>query len=168
MQVALSNSNCQSCLLTFKIGGTLCISYLYIPSLLLSPYPLIVRQWKRSFDIGKWAHQIVAGVSIAAYGYLAYEMKGTLDQHKAELYGICALVNFFIWPWTILVTMPTNLKLFKKQEDCEAAGWDEKLKEDGSKGESSQELIQHWGRLNVIRGSFPLLAAALGVWATVS
>ena len=150
-------------------GGTLCISYLYIPSLLLSPYPLVVRQWQKSFDIGKVAHQIVAAISMGAYGYLAYQMKGTLDQHKAELYGICALFNFFIWPWTILVTMPTNMKLFKKHDECQAAGWDAKVNEDGvSKEQSSHELIRYWSNLNIVRGCFPLLAAALGVWATVS
>ena len=151
------------------VGGTLCISYMFVPSLLLAPNSLIVRQWKKTFDIGKIAHPAIAIVSIVAYGYLAYEMKGTLNQHKAELYGLCALLDLMIWPWTIIVMMPTNKKLFRKHEEAMAVQENEEITEVGlPKGQSSKELVDWWGTMNVVRACFPLGAAALGVWATVS
>ena len=160
---------CQGPLTHITPGGTLCISYLYIPSLLLAPNPLIVRQWKKSFDIGKIAHPAIALVSAIAYGYLAYQMKGTLDQHKAELYGLCVLSDLMIWPWTILVMMSTNKKLFRKHDEAMAVQGSEEVTEVGlPKGESAKELVDWWSTLNVVRGCFPLVAAALGVWATVS
>lgn len=103
-----------------------------------------------------------------AYGYLAYQMKGTLNQHKAEVYGICALSNLMIWPWTILVLMPTNQKLFGKHEEALKIKATEEVSEEGlPKGETSKELIQKWSTLNIVRGCFPLVAAAMGTWVTI-
>ena len=151
------------------LGGTFCISYYHIPSLLLAPNPLIVRQWRESFDVGKIAHPAIALVSMIAYGYLAYQMKGTLDQHKAELYGICVVSSSMIWPWTIIVMMPTIKKLFKKYDEAKAIQGTEEVKEVGlPKGETSKELIDWWSTLNVVRAGFLLFAAGLGTWATVS
>ncbi|KAL9125952.1 MAG: hypothetical protein Q9217_004912 [Psora testacea] len=152
-----------------RTGATLCISYLYVPSLLLSPNPLVVRQWNKSFDVGKVVHPGIAMISIIAYGYLAYQMKGTLDQHKAELYGICALSSIMIWPWTMVGMMPTNKKLFRKNDEAAAVSGNEDITEVGlPKGESAKELIDRWSTLNLVRGFMPLVGAVLGVWATVS
>lgn len=152
-----------------ELGGTLCISYHYVPSLILAPYPLIVRQWKKSFDTGKIIHPGIALLSSFAYGYLAFQMQGTLNQHKAELYGVCVASNLLIWPWTIFVMMPTNKKLFQKVEDAKAMGDGEAATEVGlPKGESAKELIQWWSTMNIARGFMPLVGAILGLWVTIS
>ena len=135
----------------------------------MSPNPLVVRQWKKSFDIGKIVHPAIAMLSVAAYGYLAYQMKGTLNQHKAELYGLCALSNLMIMPWTIIVMMPTNKKLFKKYDEAATVTGSEEITEVGlPRGESAKELIDWWSTMNVARGFMPLVGAVLGVWATIN
>lgn len=95
-------------------------------------------------------------------------MKGTLNQHKAEIYGLCALSNLMIWPWTIFVMMSTNKKLFAKHKEALKVEGTEEVSEVGlPKGESSKQLIQKWSNLNVVRGCFPLVAAVLGTWVTI-
>ena len=96
-------------------------------------------------------------------------MKGTLDQHKAELYAIGALTTFAIWPWTIFVMMPTNEKLIKQHEAGVAGGWNNEVAQTGTpKEETPHGLIQKWSNLNIIRGCMPLVAAVLGLWVTVN
>ncbi|KAL9101876.1 MAG: hypothetical protein Q9163_002921 [Psora crenata] len=153
----------------FMAGNTLCISYLHVPSLLLLPHPLVVRQWKKSFDIGKIVQPGIALISMTAYGYLAYKMKGTLNHHKAELYGLCALSNMFIWPWTMIVMMPTNKKLFQKNYEATAISGSGEIAETGlEKGESSKELINWWATMSIVRGVVPLVGAVLGLWITIN
>ena len=119
--------------------------------------------------MGKIAHPAIALVSIAAYGYLAYEMKGTLDQHKAEIYGICALTMFAIWPWTIFIMMPTNNQLLQQHEKGVATEWKTEVTEPGTQSEKTPGgLIQKWSNLNIIRGSFMVVSAALGAWVTLA
>ena len=96
-------------------------------------------------------------------------MKGTLDQHKAELYGLGALSSLLVWPWTIIVMMPTNKKLFKKNEEAAAMKGQEEVSEAGlPKGESAKELIDWWSTMNVARGIMSLAGAALGIWAAIN
>ena len=94
-------------------------------------------------------------------------MKGTLDQHKAELYGICVASNLMIWPWTMIVMMPTIKKLFRRFDELEGLSETEEVIDAYPKGESSKELIDWWSTLNVVRAGFLLFAAGLGAWATV-
>ena len=118
--------------------------------------------------MGKIAHPGIALVSMIAYGYLAYQMKGTLNQHKAEMYGLCWLANAAIWPWTMVVMMPTNKKLFKKHDEIKGAEGSAEITESGvAEGQSAGELIKSWSNMNIVRGCFPLVAAALGAWASL-
>ena len=149
-------------------GATLGISYLYVPSLLLSPSPLLVRQWQKSFDVAKIAHPALALISSTAYAYVAYQWQGTLKQREAELYGVAIAANLLIWPWTLLVMMPTNKKLFKKYAESQTVKGTEQIAEVGlPKGESSKELVEKWGNLNYIRGCMPLVGALLGAYISL-
>lgn len=122
----------------------------------------MIQQWKKSFDTGKIVHPGIALLSSAAYGYLAYQFQGTLRQTAAEVYGVCIAANLAIWPWTIFVMMPTNNKLFTRFDQDEA-----RMEVAPAEGESTEELIQWWSRMNVVRGCMPLVAAVLGVWVSV-
>lgn len=85
------------------------------------------------------------------------------------MYGLSALVTFGIWPFTILGMMPTNRKLLKKHDEMKGLDVGEKATEVGlAKGESTKELVDWWGTLNVGRGVFPLAGAVLGLWATLA
>lgn len=96
-------------------------------------------------------------------------MQGTLNQHKAEIYGVCVASNLLIWPWTIFIMMPTNKKLFRKFDHAKAIGnGDTAAEPESQKGESAKELIQWWSTLNIARGCMPLVGAVLGLWVTIS
>ena len=65
--------------------------------------------------------------------------------------------------------MPTNRKLLKKHDEMKGLDVGEKATEAGlAKGESTKELVDKWGLLNVGRGLFPLLGAVLGLWTTLA
>ena len=64
--------------------------------------------------------------------------------------------------------MPTNRKLFGKCEEIEGAEGGKEMTEAGvAGGESAGELIRKWSRMNIVRGCCPLVAAALGAWASL-
>lgn len=72
-------------------------------------------------------------------------------------------------PWTIIVTLPTNNKLFKKYEDTKHVKATDEISEVGlPKEETARELIIKWGKLNYVRGCMPLLAALLGAYISLS
>ena len=65
--------------------------------------------------------------------------------------------------------MPTNRKLHIKHGEMKGLDVGEKATEVGlAKGESTKELVDKWGVLNVGRGLFPLLGAVLGLWTTLA
>ena len=65
--------------------------------------------------------------------------------------------------------MPTNRKLFKKHDEVKNLDMSDKFKELGSaNGESTKELVDKWGMLNLGRGAFPLVGAVLGLWTTLA
>ena len=73
------------------------------------------------------------------------------------MYGLSALFTLGIWPYTILGMMPTNKKLFQKVVDSKGVRPTDFPMEVGvPKGETSKELIDHWGILNLGRGMLPL------------
>ena len=137
--------------------------------MLLAPAPLSARQWQASFDRGKIINPAIALVSGISYGVLSYNLYGTLNHFKAEMYALSAVSVLSIWPWTLLVMWPTNVKLFKKYEDMKNLSIEEKATETGlARGESTKELMDYWGLLNLGRGLLPLVGAVLGTWSTLT
>ena len=152
-----------------SIGSILSISLFGVHSILLAPSPVLARQWQSSFDRGKIINPAVALVSIFSYAWLSYKLYGTLNHPKAEMYALSALLTFGIWPWTIIIMMPTNKKLFKKYAEMKNLSVEEKATEVGlPKGESTKELVDWWGVLNAWRSVMPLAGAVLGLWATLN
>lgn len=85
------------------------------------------------------------------------------------MYALSAISVFAVLPWTRLVMWPTNVALFQKYDDMKNLGVEEKATEIGlAKGESTKELVDRWGVLNIVRGLFPFVGAVLGTWATLS
>lgn len=85
------------------------------------------------------------------------------------MYGLSAVAPLVIFPYTIFGMMSTNRKLLKKHDEMQGLDVGEKATEVGlAKGESTKELIDRWGMLNLGRGMFPLLGALLGLWATLA
>lgn len=143
------------------------MSYGSIPSILLAPHPLAVRQWRKLYSQGKAAAPPLAALSAMSFSFLAYKLSKTLNQTKGELYALAALSTISIVPYTLIVMRATNDKLTNKANDSET--WSIKDEEDGlglEKGKSAKELLDWWGLLNFARGMFPLIGAGLGAWAS--
>ena len=104
-----------------------------------------------------------------SYAYLSYRLYGTLNHPKAEMYGLSGLAALGIYPYTIFVMMPTNQELFQKHDEMKGLHVGEKATEVGlAKGESTKELLDKWGMLNLGRGMLPLVGAVLGLWTTLA
>jgi hypothetical protein len=147
-------------------GGILAISYVTIPSLLLAPGSLGVRQWQKTFNQGKAAAPPIAMLSSAAFAYLAYKLSKTLNQTKGELYGLAALSTLSIMPYTLVVMRGVNGKLLNKANDLKAMSLDDIATNLNDSEESAKELIDWWGTLNFGRGLLPLVGTIVGAWAT--
>lgn len=153
----------------FCSGSILSLSFLAVPAWLLAPAPLLVRQWQRSFDRGKIMNPAIAILSSLSYGFLSYKLYGGLNHPKAEMYGLAAVMPFAVVPYTMLVMMSTNQKLFEKHDEMKGMEVGEKATEVGlAEGESTKELVDRWGMMNLGRGMFPLVGAVLGLWTTLA
>lgn len=129
----------------------------------------MMRQWQASFDRGKIVNPAIALTSAVTFFSLSYRLYGGLNHPKAEMYALSGLLALAIWPWTVFVMWPTNEKLFRKHAEMKNLSVEEKATEVGlPKGESSKELVDKWGTLNLVRGAFPLVGAVLGTWATLA
>jgi len=104
----------------------------------LADGPLLA-QWKPSYQRG-----FMMQASLAALGAFLGVVAFMLSRDTRWLLG--AAVLFANWPFTMIVIMPTNRRLF-------ATG-------PGAAGPQSRALIERWGRLHAVR-------VALGAFATL-
>lgn len=151
------------------VGSILAISFFNVPSILLAPSPLLARQWQAMFDRGVIINPSIAVISAISYGVLSYKLYGGLNHPKAEMYALSALFASAMLPYTRLVMWSTNLALFRKYDEMKNLGLEERATEAGvAKGQSTKELVDKWGTLNLVRGMFPLIGAVIGTWTTLS
>lgn len=127
-----------------------------VPGLLAGPPDVMMRQWKRIYDVGKQILPPFSTVSgCVPFAYLAY----AVPQHWIA-YAMAAILPLLAVPYTTLVMQPTYNQLLAK------ASIAEKLK--AGKGgteaglESVPELIQTWAYMNYGRSLFSISAAILG------
>ncbi|KAL9595657.1 MAG: hypothetical protein Q9179_004899 [Wetmoreana sp. 5 TL-2023] len=151
----------------FLSGGVLCVSYGFIPSLSMAPNTLLVRQWKTAYGRGAAAAPVLSIVCTFSYVYLSYNLAFTLNQHKAEVYALAALVTGSIVPYTLIVMKNINGTLNRKVQESKHLDRTEEYDESKAReGERSQELLQRWKVLNFGRGLLPFTGACLGIYAT--
>ncbi|KAL9581958.1 MAG: hypothetical protein Q9212_003577 [Teloschistes hypoglaucus] len=153
--------------LTFFAGGVLAVSYGFVPSMVQAHNTMLVRQWRTTYNRGVAAAPALTIVSTLSYVYLSYNLAFTLNQHKAEVYALAALVTGSIVPYTLMFMMKTNGKLYQKARDSKSLERVEEFDESKCKeGDNARELLAHWSRLNFTRGLFPLTGACLGFYAS--
>ncbi|MCJ1484078.1 hypothetical protein MMC06_004246 [Schaereria dolodes] len=152
------------------ISGTILgIQPLTLPSFLLAPTPLLLRQWNTTYENGKRLSPPIAATSASSFAYLAYRSLNSQlpsDNLKGKLYAAAAVAVISIVPYTILFMATINSKLIAKNEELIRRSDPKEEHIDG--GESAKELVDRWGALNLVRGLFPLVGAILGVWASIS
>lgn len=141
-----------------------------VPSLLLAPTPLLLRQWRHMYDRGKVVGPPTSLVAAFSYGYLAYKQYNTplsTNHPRGELYAIAALLTVCVAPYTLLFMLGTNGKLQDACEEMQGFAVGEEVEAKG-KRESARQLLDWWGVLNAGRASMSLVAAVLGSWASLA
>lgn len=143
------------------------MSYGFVPSIALAPNTLLVREWKAAYNRGAAAAPVLSIVSTFSFVYLSYHLSFTLNQHKAEVYALAALVTGSIVPYTLIVMKGINGKLNRKVQESKQLDRTEEFSEkEAKKGERSQELLSRWATLNFGRGLLPFAGACLGMYAS--
>ncbi len=150
-------------------GSVFTVSAMLVPRLLESPSPLLLKQWKHNFDVGKASVPPLAGICTLCFGYLAYEAKRApnVTPRLWQIYTTSALLCIGIVPYTLAAMASTNNKLAKKAEETNALQAEDKVVEIGLGGESAHQLVDKWATLNVGRAVMLATAAVLSTWATL-
>lgn len=145
------------------------ISAFAIPPILLAPDSLVARQWKKLFDLGKASAPPIAVASALSFGFISYQWYGTLNQPKAEFYGLSAFLTICVVPYTLVLMRGVNGKLLSKAAQISTLKKDDDFDESQlPKGQSSKELVDLWATYNAVRGILPLAGSIIGLWTTIS
>ena len=144
------------------------ISYAAIPPLYSAPSPLSAKQWKVLYRKGLAVAPPFAALTSMTFGYLSYTFKQA-GRPDADLYGLAAALVVGIVPYTLIFMRGTNNKLMARAAEADMLDVTKDVTQVGlPEEESTNELLDKWAFLNAIRCVFPLMATALGMWATLA
>lgn len=136
------------------------LSLLAIPGLLSTTTPvpnqLLAQQWAGIYNRGKVLGPQTALFGLLGYSYLAYERNSRGLSWSKFLWA--AGLTLGIVPFTVIFMDPTNQALLQVAVGGVGAATGE---------EALRELLIKWKDLNLMRSSFPLAGAALGLWGLV-
>jgi len=121
-------------------GAAIYINVAEHPARLKLPVGALLTQWKPSYTRG-FAMQASLAVLGGVFGVLAWW------ETRDGLWLAGAVVLAANWPFTLLVIMPTNLRLMATA--AESA--------DGT----TRALLERWGRLHAVRSALGAIATAL-------
>ena len=159
-----------------------------VPGLLRAPAPVMVQQWRTVFERGKVTAPPLAGFALANFLYLSYRHYNTaLPSLRAKWphYLVAGLSALAIIPYTLVAMRSVNEKLIghsneagfavtaassttaddKEDEDTAATDAQTTASNVSINEASAKQLVDSWGMLNLGRSVFPLLGAAVGLWA---
>lgn len=150
-------------------GSSLTISAMLVPRLLESPSPLLLKQWKHTWEVGRASMRPLASICTLSFGYLAYEAKRAPNAlpHVWKMYAASALLCIGIIPYTLTAMASINKKLLNKAEETSALKAEDKIVEVGLGGETAHQLLDKWATLNLGRAIMLATAAVLSTWTTL-
>ncbi|MCJ1382977.1 hypothetical protein MMC17_006090 [Xylographa soralifera] len=152
----------------FLGGAVLAISYAAIPPLYSAPSPLSAKQWRVLYRKGLAVAPPFAALTSLTFGYLSYTFKQA-SRPNANFYSLAAALVVGIVPYTLIFMRGINNKLMTRAAEADKLDATEKVTQVGlPKGESTNELLDKWAFHNAVRCVFPLMATALGMWATLA
>ena len=125
-------------------GAAFYINFAEQPARMLLPTSHLLAQWKPSYKRG-FALQATLAVLGAVFGGYAYFSQGDWR------WLVGALLILSNWPFTLLVIMPTNMKLMHTAP--EAAN------------EATRSLLVLWGKLHSVRTCLGIAASLFVFWA---
>lgn len=138
------------------------ISAVAVPVFLdTTPEPaLLLRQWARTYHYG---HQALPTLSIATCGLYTYlAMKRRATKRPWLAYACAALVTVIMVPFTWVVMVPTNNRLFR----LTAENHTQPLTTNWSM-EVARSLVVKWTLMHAVRSLTPLAGAIIGATATI-
>lgn len=137
------------------LGGIAALSTMAVPGLLAANVPaqVLARQWEAIFNLGKRLMPGTALVTLACYGYLAYDRSSRgLEWRTSVAAGVATVA---IVPFTIIFMRPTNNSLLSIAGGTAASS---------SSYQDVTNLVLRWRGLNLLRALLPLGGSVLGVW----
>ncbi len=127
-------------------GAAIYINVAEHPARLGLPVDALLTQWKPSYSRG-FAMQASLAVLGGGLGALAWWSTGD----RLWLAGAVVLVTN--WPFTLLVIMPTNLRLMATAPESADA--------------TTRSLLERWGRLHAVRSVLGAVATMLFLMAAL-
>ncbi|KAI9759499.1 MAG: hypothetical protein M1835_000359 [Candelina submexicana] len=154
----------------FLAGNLMTMSFYAVPTLLLAPTPLLLRQWRKMWNLGKRSNPPIAAIGLLSNAYLAYKQYNaplSTNHPRGEMYAIAAFLSAWLVLYTPAFMSTTNGQLLEAAEDMEGFDVGEEVEAQGKK-ESARQLIDKWGVLNLGRSAGPLVGALVGLWASLA
>lgn len=104
---------------TFLLGFNLSLSFISIPTILLSPSPILaIRQWNLQFEKGRKTATPICVTSLLVSLILAYATAPAAGANGYSttfvLYAMSSFLSFLIFPFTIYMINPINEILAEK------------------------------------------------------
>jgi len=146
----------------FLCGQTSAASYMAIPTIIHAPDHLLPQQWRTTYLAGKYvAVPAIYGLT-SLYALLAYASRGTFPS-SSKLYAISSVLLISVLPYTAKVLGPVNGKLMGMAARLDNGAQPQDVKELSQ----ARELVNKWGRLNVLRAVSFATAAICATWASL-
>jgi len=148
-------------------GVSFSVSGLVIPRILESPTPLLLRQWQHLYDTAKMIVPplaVVCGSSFLFVAYDAHQRTATVVPHQWKAYVASALLTLGIVPYTLLVIMPINRRLWQKVKDMRHLAATDTVFEATVGDETAHALVDKWATVNVGRATLLGVAAVTAAW----
>ncbi|KIW01091.1 uncharacterized protein PV09_07378 [Verruconis gallopava] len=152
----------------FLAGQQASLTYIATPALLQSPAPLLVRQWKKCFDISRGVETMAALGLGALFGYLAYREPSS-STSSFRLYAAAAVLLPSTVPYTMVLMQPINAKLLHRADTMAASAITDAAAEAGVvQEETAHALVDKWATLHLGRALIAAAGALSATWATLS
>ncbi|KAF5846334.1 hypothetical protein GGP41_003703 [Bipolaris sorokiniana] len=141
---------------TFLLGMNTALSSISIPSVLISPSPILaIRQWHTQFRRAQVPATTLSASNLILSLILAYgssDKSGFFSNNTTMLYVASSVMAFLIFPFTLHYMNPINdalIEKFQEQEEFHYADLPEK--DAGMQTAIYHEKIAYWGWLNRFR-----------------
>ncbi|KAI9699612.1 MAG: hypothetical protein M1820_007112 [Bogoriella megaspora] len=151
----------------FIAGQTASVSYQTTPALLEAPAPVLVKQWKKLFDIGFKVAIPSYAICTAIFSWLASQEPRSSPAFK--FYVAAALLIPSNIPFTRIFVLPINNKLFEKDRSLASVSLTDAAAEAGvSKEETVHALVDKWATVNLGRVLITTTGALCAAYAAIS
>ncbi|ETS77628.1 hypothetical protein PFICI_09690 [Pestalotiopsis fici W106-1] len=146
----------------FMSGYDFSGAWVFTPAVAEAPSPLIAKQWKHAWDIGRIVGKSVVTGSAASFAYLAYgEPVKHGNPRFQQLLSLAAIVIGAIVPFTIISSYPFNEAINKRLGEIDG---DIKV---GKGSTDLKQLVVDWGRLDFYRTILAISGTFIGIFAVL-